>query len=131
MKSRFKIGVDLPLAQELVAMMIRDIRNFPKPKPAADQTDEQALADVVKKWHRMFNARKEKYPPFVYREAVYSWMAEATSESWAPECGDIMIHCKKVMARIKDDPVRRQRMEQWKYDRAEWRAKVLTGEITE
>ena len=131
MNARFKVGVDMPLAKKLVDTMMANIPTFPKPKATDKLTEEQAYVEMVKLWHDTLNFRKEKYPPFVYEEAVVSWLSEATADSWAPKCGDIMNHCKKVMDRIKEDPVRRKKMEQWKFERAEWRAAVLTGEIEE
>lgn len=122
MNSRFKTGVDGPLAEDIVKRLMRAIRQFPKPDTP------KAYKELVTEWRSALNFPKVSYPPHVYERAVTSWLSEAKSDSWPPMPGDIIEHCKKVMTAIHDDPVEGPQMREWQEARREARIEKMIRE---
>lgn len=108
MTSRFKVGVDGPLAEKIVRRLGRHVRMFPKP------SDPDEWQDLVETWRDALNVADVAYPPSIYLEAITSWLSQAKSTSFPPFPGDILEHCQIVMSRIDRDPVRGPKMREWR-----------------
>lgn len=117
----FTVGVTHRQVEGILKRMMSMMWNFHRPE------DPQEYADLVGEWEKALNFVGTKFPPFVYDEAVTSFLAEATSKTYPPLPGDILDHCKKVMEKIKTDPVRGPKMREWQQQRREHRVAMLTG----
>lgn len=119
MNSPFKTGVDTTTAEKIVKRLIATVWGFKRP-----QSDEE-YAELVDTWRDSLNFNDTTYPKAIYLEAVTSWLSEATADSRPPLPGDIVAHCKKVMAKIDKDPVRGPKMRKWQEDYREARIEQL------
>lgn len=119
--NRFKTGVTTEQVDKILKRLMSMMRTFPRP------TDPQEYTDLVGEWEKALNFVGTKFPPFVYDEAVTSFLSEATAKTYPPLPGDIINHCKKVMDKINADPVRGPKMREWQQQRREHRVALLTG----
>ena len=119
----FTVGVTPNQVEDILKRMMSVMWNFHRPG------DPQDFTKLVLEWHNALNFTDTKFPPSIYDEAVTSFLAEATAKTYPPLPGDIIAHCKKVMEKIKTDPVRGPKMQEWQQQRREHRVALLTGGV--
>ena len=84
--------------------------------------------EIVGHWQRALNQHQSIIPAQIYLDAVDSWLAEATQDTWYSAPGDIIAHTKKVMARVDRDPARGPKMRAWLEDQKQARIAKLVGD---
>lgn len=99
--------VDQKTAAQIVQTLIDMAPRFRVP-----QTPEK-FEEIVGHWRRALNHSGSIIPKQIYLDAVDSWLASATQETWYPAPGDILAHARKVMRQIDRDPVRGPKMRAW------------------
>ena len=114
------MAIYLKDAQEVVDRLIASCWNFRTPE------SPQQKKMLVEMWQQGLSGYN--YPPFVYQEAVSSWLASAKNNPAPPYPGDILEHCRRVIERIESDPKRRPGLEKWREDYKLKRVAELTGE---
>ena len=115
----FYTGIDTETAQEVVDSLIRNCWNFRKPETAEDKKK------LVESWQKALDGYI--YPPYVYIDAVSSWLSKAKAGDAPPYPGDILHHCVLVVDKIESDPARRPALEKYRRDYARWRGEMLSG----
>ncbi|WP_210383903.1 hypothetical protein [Corynebacterium sp. HMSC08A12] len=75
----------------------------------------EARQRMVTLWHRALDTGA--YPEHVFHEALDVLARDATANDSPPTPGDLLRACRKAIERIERDPVRREKLYEWRLRR--------------